>query len=90
MVRPGSILGPQQQYLMNMDKRLMETGGQLKRDQLIKAFGEESIRAPDYRELTTTEKRIAQKGDAEQAEKLRESKFFDHFHKNRKKYEEMD
>jgi|TARA_B110000285_G_scaffold201934_1_gene236934 cell division cycle 14 len=39
IARPGSILGPQQQYLCNMDDKMMKLGGQAKRQELIKAFG---------------------------------------------------
>jgi cell division cycle 14 len=31
IARPGSILGPQQAYLNNMDKRMMDAGGEAKR-----------------------------------------------------------
>ena len=43
IARPGSILGPQQQYLCNMDEKMMKAGGAAKRAELIKAFGEMSI-----------------------------------------------
>jgi cell division cycle 14 len=43
IARPGSILGPQQQYLNNMDEKMMKAGGAAKRAELIKAFGDLSI-----------------------------------------------
>jgi cell division cycle 14 len=43
IARPGSILGPQQQYLCNMDEKMMAAGGHTKRQELIKAFGDLSI-----------------------------------------------
>jgi cell division cycle 14 len=43
IARPGSILGPQQQYLCNMDETMMKMGGAAKRQELIKAFGDLSI-----------------------------------------------
>jgi cell division cycle 14 len=35
IARPGSILGPQQQYLNNMDKRMLEQGGEEARRRLF-------------------------------------------------------
>lgn len=35
IARPGSILGPQQQYLIQMDQRMMAAGGESKRKQLL-------------------------------------------------------
>ena len=35
IARPGSILGPQQQYLLNMDKKMMEIGGEEARKKLF-------------------------------------------------------
>ena len=35
IARPGSILGPQQQYLLNMDKKMMEIGGEENRKKLF-------------------------------------------------------
>lgn len=36
IARPGSILGPQQQYLCNMDEAMMKAGGAAKRAELVK------------------------------------------------------
>lgn len=63
IARPGSILGPQQQYLCNMDEKMMKAGGQAKRNELIKAFGDLSITQTKVRDLTLKEKEIAKKGD---------------------------
>ena len=63
IARPGSILGPQQQYLCNMDEKMMKAGGQAKRNELIKAFGDLSITQTKVRDLTVKEKEIAKKGD---------------------------
>lgn len=35
IARPGSILGPQQQYLNNMDRRMLDLGGEAKRRELL-------------------------------------------------------
>jgi len=35
IARPGSILGPQQQYLNNMDRKMLDLGGQEARNQLF-------------------------------------------------------
>ena len=56
IARPGSILGPQQQYLCNMDEKMMKAGGAAKRAELVKAFGDLSISTAKTRELTKYEK----------------------------------
>lgn len=63
IARPGSILGPQQQYLNNMDEKMMKAGGAAKRAELIKAFGELSISSSKARDLTEQEKKVAKHGD---------------------------
>ena len=35
IARPGSILGPQQQYLITMDDRMLKAGGESKRRELL-------------------------------------------------------
>ena len=35
IARPGSILGPQQQYLNNMDRRMLDLGGEANRQVLM-------------------------------------------------------
>ena len=70
IARPGSILGPQQQYLNNMDEKMMRLGGAAKRQELIKAFGQLSISATKTRQLTDQEKSVAKKGDIGQGERL--------------------
>ena len=70
IARPGSILGPQQQYLCNMDDKMMKAGGAAKRLELIKAFGEMSISTTKVRQLTDKEKRVAAEGDIGQGERL--------------------
>mgnify|MGYP001463592347 CR=1 FL=1 len=35
IARPGSILGPQQQYLLNMDRKMTELGGAEARKRLF-------------------------------------------------------
>lgn len=63
IARPGSILGPQQQYLCNMDQKMMQAGGAQKRAELVKAFGELSITKTKTRQLTDQEAKIAAQGD---------------------------
>ena len=70
IARPGSILGPQQQYLNNMDEAMMKVGGAAKRAELIKAFGDLSISKTKTRDLTDAEKRVQAKGDTGQGERL--------------------
>lgn len=55
IARPGSILGPQQQYLNNMDEKMMKAGGAAKRAELIKAFGDLSISRAKTRDYTIQE-----------------------------------
>ena len=55
IARPGSILGPQQQYLNNMDDKMMKAGGAQKRAELIKAFGDLSISQTKTRAYTKQE-----------------------------------
>lgn len=70
IARPGSILGPQQQYLNNMDEKMMKAGGAAKRAELIKAFGDLAISTAKTRDYTDHEKKIANKGDIGQGERL--------------------
>ena len=63
IARPGSILGPQQQFLCNQDDKMMRAGGASKRAELVKAFGEMALSTTKTRELTAYEKRINEKGD---------------------------
>ena len=63
IARPGSILGPQQQYLCNMDEKMMKAGGAAKRAELVKAFGELSITSAQTREFSQFEKKINERGD---------------------------
>ena len=55
IARPGSILGPQQQYLNNMDEKMMKAGGAAMRAELIKAFGDLSISRAKTRDYTIQE-----------------------------------
>ena len=52
IARPGSILGPQQQYLNNMDDKMMKAGGQARRDELVQQFGDLSISKANVRDYT--------------------------------------
>ena len=45
IARPGSILGPQQNYLIQMDKRMMAAGGEAKRAELMKLVSTSQITA---------------------------------------------
>lgn len=63
IARPGSILGPQQQYLNNMDEKMMKAGGAAKRAELIKAFGDLSISRAKTRDYTIQEQAVINDGD---------------------------
>lgn len=70
IARPGSVLGPQQQYLNNMDEKMMKAGGAAKRAELVKMFGDLSLSSTKVRELTEKEKKVAKEGDTGQGERL--------------------
>ena len=70
IARPGSILGPQQQYLNNMDDKMMKAGGAAKRAELIKAFGDLSISRTKTRDYTEAEASVIKGGDAGQGERM--------------------
>lgn len=69
IARPGSILGPQQVYLNQMDQQMLDAGGARHRETLISAMEALSI-GSEGRQYTADEARIAQHGDAGQAEGL--------------------
>lgn len=80
IARPGSILGPQQNYLINMDKRMMDLGGDKKRLELFKmvntsqvASGMQNINLGGNN-YTEEEKKVAMYGDIGQGENLTDAK----------------
>ena len=62
IARPGSILGPQQQYLLQMDDAMMKIGGEIKRRELVAMFGDLSI-SEDRSKMTEEELKIASAGE---------------------------
>ena len=80
IARPGSILGPQQNYLISMDKRMMDAGGAKKRDELFKMVNTNqatigmqnlSLNDPGY---SAEEKKVAMYGEKGQGEYLTDAK----------------
>ena len=73
IARPGSILGPQQQYLLNMDKKMMEIGGEENRKKL---FAKVMSSKMAYEEVATEqtynqeEAKVQAEGDIGQGERL--------------------
>ena len=73
IARPGSILGPQQQYLCNMDKKMMEIGGEENRKKL---FAKVMSSKMAYEEVATEqtynqeEAKVQAEGDIGQGERL--------------------
>ena len=73
IARPGSILGPQQQYLLNMDKKMMEIGGEEARKKL---FAKVMSSKMAYEEVATEqtynqeEAKVQAEGDIGQGERL--------------------
>ena len=47
IARPGSILGPQQQYLNNMDRKMLDMGGEEARRRLLARVNSSKISADD-------------------------------------------
>ena len=79
IARPGSILGPQQAYLINMDKRMMDLGGDKKRPELLKMVNTNQVQmgmqnmnlGNNYSE---EEKKVAMYGEKGQGEYLTDAK----------------
>lgn len=79
IARPGSILGPQQAYLINMDKRMMDLGGDKKRPELLKMVNLSQVQpgmaamnlGNNYSE---EEKKVAMYGEKGQGEYLTDAK----------------
>jgi cell division cycle 14 len=61
IARPGSILGPQQQYLVSMDEKMMKLGGEAKRKELIKQM--EDLSVEDRLKMTDEEEFKGKFGD---------------------------
>lgn len=85
IARPGSILGPQQQYLVSMDEKMLKVGGEAKRRELVyqaaaqatspiikKALEDLSLK--DRTKMTKEEEQKAKHGDYGQAEALLKAK----------------
>jgi len=78
IARPGSILGPQQNYLLNMDQRMMQIGGEAKRNELLSKVNSSKISSGlDAMTLSgqqygfsEEDKQIAEHGDIGQGERL--------------------
>lgn len=72
--RPGSILGPQQHYLNEMEQEMIEAGGsEKKRDELISGMQHLSLEERKIM-MSPQEKEISKKGDHGQAEFLNDKK----------------
>ncbi len=83
IARPGSILGPQQNYLIQMDKRMMALGGESKRQELMAKVNANKLTA-GFDALTLggaegtgyseEEKKVAMYGEKGQGEYLDDAK----------------
>lgn len=72
--RPGSILGPQQHFLCEMENEMIESGGsEKKRDELIAGMKHLSLEERKII-MSPEEKLISVKGDKGQSESLIERK----------------
>jgi cell division cycle 14 len=73
IARPGSILGPQQQYLISMDDKMLKAGGEAKRRELITQFEELSL-GGDQTKYSANDEFIARNGDIGQGENMTDAK----------------
>ena len=74
IARPGSILGPQQHYLNDMEEEMMKVSeGYKKREELISKLGELKLEEKKV-EMSPEEKLISKFGDKDQAENLKKQK----------------
>ena len=68
IARPGSILGPQQQYLNNMDRKMLELGGEANRRNLLARVNSNRISSTaNAADMGTTEGQGVQAYNAEEA-----------------------
>lgn len=68
--RPGSILGPQQHYLCEMEQEMIEAGGsKSKRDELVAGMSSMSLEEKKL-VMSPEEMRIRKEGDKGQSEFL--------------------
>lgn len=80
IARPGSILGPQQQYLNNMDQRMLELGGTEARRRLMAMVnkksgeGQEDVQASAAQDFNAEEAKVQQFGDTGQGGRLTDAK----------------
>jgi len=86
IARPGSILGPQQNYLVQMDKRMMQLGGEERRKELFAklnnskmtaGFEQLSLQDDNKRagnNYTEEEKKVAKYGEIGQGDYLTDAK----------------
>ncbi len=85
IARPGSILGPQQQYLVSMEEKMLKVGGEAKRRELLSltAAGAttpvikkqlEDLSLKDRTKMTKEEEYKGKFGDLGQAEALMKQK----------------
>lgn len=73
--RPGSVLGPQQQYLNKVEEQYMEAGDSFaKRDELVSQLGDMSLYEKKDLAMSPHEKKIMESGDKGQADRLKEKK----------------
>ncbi len=72
IARPGSILGPQQQYLVQMDDRMLKLGGEAKRKDLLKMF--ENLSFQGSAQYSESDAKIAKEGESGQADYLNKAK----------------
>ena len=72
--RPGSVLGPQQHYLNEVEEDMIKAGGSYdKREELISKMGDMTIEERKV-EMSPFEKKVSKHGDIGQADRLKQQK----------------
>ena len=77
IARPGSILGPQQQYLNNMDRRMLDMGGEAKRRELLARINSSKLNIEEVSaaaEYNAEEAKVQEFGDKGQGNRLTDAK----------------
>ena len=80
IARPGSILGPQQQYMNNMDQRMLDVGGLEARQRLMAlvnksgAGSDGQVQAAQAQQFNSEEAKVQQMGDIGQGGRLTDAK----------------
>lgn len=74
IMRPGSVLGPQQHFLNEVEEEYVKSGGsESKREEMIKELGQLTLEDSKV-QMSPHEEKIRLHGDKGQAKRLKEKK----------------